>query len=104
MEEEEKKRKKIWSYPSPEEEEKKKTIRSYPSLEEEKKKRKKILFLSHVNADATTSLRTRRLCHRIVINDDACSLKPAVLRANGGRRGGEGEESPSGVFLLDHHL
>lgn len=66
--------------------------------EEGEEEKEENVFLSHVNADPITSLSTRCLCHHTVINNDACSLKPAVLCANGRRRGGEGEEKPSSFF------
>lgn len=77
---------------------------SYSSQEEEKKeKRKKMLFFSHMNADPITYLGTHCLCHHVVINNTACSLRPAVLCAHG-LSVGEIVRRVLAVFLLDHHL
>lgn len=78
---------------------------SYSSQEEEeeKKKRKKMLFFSQMNANPITYLGTHCLCHRVVVNNTVCSLRPAVLCVHGWSVG-EILRRGLAVFLLDHHL
>lgn len=59
-----------------------------------------------MNADQMTYLGTHCLCHRVVINNIVCLLRPVVLCAHGWSVGAIMRRGLAVLFffLLDHHL